>query len=424
MNGFIILSSKIGTPIYSKELKESFGLKEEDENNIERFEEKEEHHLISSNDNVVIGENIIQAQEKETNKISDMGLSGLIFALKLNAEMCLKEQEEGNNQMLLSYFSYNNTSIYFYENTVAQILCAVFLKKQILKEEDEYNKEGIGYLITKELCDRFANKYKNILLEQVGGIKRKFNNFQVEINSIYKLVLNQLLKSLTEEIYLQTNDNIICDWIYLCYSNELANYCDANLMTSFNNINNKNINDYKLKPTFSYRENQIPSSPSSQESLTNSDFNEYRTSFTQKITKLFQKKKVKSSSIDFISEIIGPLQMIYSKEKPKNNNLNNNLNSIFSTFCLLNQFLGMKGEKGKIMKLKDIVNNNPNVNIHIFRKGILFLCFSMRINLKDVNSNNNNQYETIFSSIIKSYSNRIELFLQSIRDEKGLALNN
>jgi len=185
MNGLLIISSRIGTPIFSREYVPSFGLLSS-ESIFMKMPATNESAEVRDGAEGVIGES--SSLVGKTQHISDISLSGLLYALKLNAEMCFKPLdvmlksvrddtssviESVNDIDLMTYygrdestpmeeclksFSIGKSSLYFCEDLDTELFCVVFLDNFLLCETalgDGRNKsEGMGRKIARSICHK------------------------------------------------------------------------------------------------------------------------------------------------------------------------------------------------------------------------------------------------------------------------------
>lgn len=185
MNGYILLNSKIGTPIYSKAFVQNYGLPTKPG--------------IGKSMILLIG------NLSFPDNISSVSLSGVLFSLKVNAQL-VKDVEQ--NDSCLTHFRFNDVELYFYTHPTVDVMCVVFVNSSL-----RHGNFNVGEYIAEQLCLSFVQKYKKILVESNRTVRRRFKSFNVELNLLLK---NVALKLLKEGIELINVRNYIHSNLILC----------------------------------------------------------------------------------------------------------------------------------------------------------------------------------------------------------------
>ena len=210
MNGILIISSKIGTPIWSREYVHSFGLRNEETHQIKA---KDVPLMIKDGGEGVVGD-ITSLVATKTHHISDMSLSGLLYALKLNGEMCFIQdalnssniENELINFEILKSFEFGNCLLSFYESFDDNVYCVAIFDTIMLEtsnfapdylnigSEDQLNGTQFCNSITKNICDKFCDLFRKDI--QNTSVRKAFKAFKPHLNVIYRDVILSIGKQL------------------------------------------------------------------------------------------------------------------------------------------------------------------------------------------------------------------------------------
>jgi hypothetical protein len=372
MNGFVLIASKVGTPIFSKQYKPNFGLRLPS----------------SSNDNNNV-------------TLSDTSLSGLLFALKLNAELSSQKQ--------LSQFSFNDLSIHFYEHPDIHIMSAVFMNSSITNDNSiadtttttttvtpnhttpDSNEEWcIGDYYARELCHRFAEQYPKVVSNLDRSARRRFDSFQPTLNSMWKDGCKQYLDHCIKQISAQTGDEMM--WMFVAYSHDYFSKLDCEqsihdmleLLDTTTTTTDQPVNIRKRAPsaiipvsTFEF------DTPVERESVSSGPLIERNSGAWMKrvITYLNMKNRRKKEIIHYLDDIIGQLQLLYVNPSLENNSTDN----VEQILNLVDNALTMFHNAGQIMGFRSdhveqfecqlsAPNQSSYLKLICLRYNNLFLC--------------------------------------------------
>ncbi|KAF0974413.1 hypothetical protein FDP41_006445 [Naegleria fowleri] len=407
MNGIIIISSKIGTPIWSREYFPSFGLgKSSSSGGLQQLVESEmNHHGIRDGAQGVVGD--ASSLVGKTQHISEMSVSGLLYALKLNSEMCFKETDHGNeeeaiqvdrqdslvskepihsngNELLLKSFTFDNCILCFHEEFSSDLFCVGFFRKSFLMTsvveslECEDQEVEFGHKITKAICDKFCILYGKKL---TGSVRKSYKGFIPHLCAIYRHVVTDILEQTISDCM---SYELQIEWIYACYDSTSKLIMPNETLMPPHNVNTSE------KTQKSKKKKSVAINPQN------------------------------LSDPSYMSRI-GPMQWIVS-----NNAISKNLNHS-QIYPLINQALTSYSNSLKILgqvepcsesqmiKVRltksDISMSHSNTEYYVFRKSSTFLCFSLHSNMLDSNM----QY------IIQAHLDRLDSFLQSVQPDLVLS---
>jgi hypothetical protein len=351
MDGVILISSKVGVSIFTREFSPNYGLP-------------------------------IEQQQ------SDISLSGLIFALKLNADFAVSHSD--SSKPSLTYFSFNGSSIHFYQHPTMDALCAVFTRYNDVPEF------SIGEYFAKEICTRFCEKYPKVIASS-KYTRRKFNSFNDDITAIWKEATVKLLSCIQSKLlHLFTTH-----WIYLCSSPDFSNM--LNRISPILLISNQ----HKKQPASTVTSKVIPLSEFSENDTmsprdsTLKDLNATATDMTpqtplpetERVTQVVKTSKLKTFwkalfnrdknqvKIKFVEDVMGDVQIYVQDEFVKDKRTIAELDSALASFFCAGQLMSGVEEIVEYMEL-NMTSQNEEIKFVFFKEGSM--CAIFPVLTKDV----------------------------------------
>jgi hypothetical protein len=338
MDGVILLSSKVGVSILTREFTPNYGLPLGQQQN-------------------------------------DISLSGLIFALKLNADFAISQND--SSKPSLSSFSFGGSTIHFYVHDTFDILCAVFTRYEVVAE---FN---LGDFFAREICNKFCEKYPKVVAAQ-KCVRRKFNSFNDEISLIWREATIKHLSCIQQKL----SEQFLSNWVYVCYSNDYSSILNRiSPLTLVNNLHRSEISksSSKVIPVSEFEtETQTPrdttlknlnSATSTKTPTAKKPAEPISSKFKSKWKALFTRDKNKIK-IKFVEDVVGDIQ-IYVKDSDSDQYKLKNIDcfdAMLSSFFCAGQLMSSVDETVQYMEMNMKVGETES-KLVFFKQGLVCMCF-------------------------------------------------